>query len=147
MTKKVILKKTSKDTLAFKEGTIDDLPKMGLPQVFPTAKSKIPDKWESDVAYIICPDLKCTGFYEDNMQCLQMSDTYRSMCPYLDKAYRVHIDYWGHHIKVEINKSQWQRLSCDVCESQTFQSGNNYWRISTEDYENYMKEHPEIKRG
>jgi hypothetical protein len=146
--KKIILEKTGKDTLGFKEGTIEDLVEVAFPKVeFPKTISKIPKKWEWDIAYVICPDLKCNGFYEDNMQCIQMSDTYRSMCPHKDEAYRIHIDYWGHHIKVDINKSQWQRLSCNICETQTFQSGNQYWRISTEMYEDYIKEHKEIKQG
>jgi hypothetical protein len=129
---KVILKKTEKGTLEFKEGNIEDLVNL--------LKSKIPEPFEKNVAYIICPDLNCNGFYEDNMQCLKMSEKYGPMCPKKDEAYRIHLCYYNHHIKIPINKSQWQRLHCDECESETFQSGKNYWRISKEDYENWVKE-------
>lgn len=133
MTKKVILKKNEKGILEFKEGNIEDLIEIAFPKV----KARLPENFEKDVAYIICPDINCDGFYESYMQCLRMSDEYGKMCPKKDEAYRIHLDYYNHHIKVPINKSQWQRLECE-CGSCVFQSGVNYWRISKEDYENWV---------
>ena len=103
-------------------------------------KSKIPEPFEHDVAYIICPDLKCNGFYEPYMQCLRMSNDYEPMCPKKDEAYRIHLDYYNHHLKVPVNESQWKRLECPDCGGCVFQNGTNYWRIEKSEYEEWRKE-------
>lgn len=129
--KKLFLKKNSKGNLQLEGGTIEDLVHM--------IKSKIPEPFEKDVAYIICPEINCNGFYEDNMQCIRMSKDYGPVCPKKDEAYRIHLCYNEHHIKVPVNESQWKRLDCE-CGSCVFQSGTNYWRIAKEDYEDWVKE-------
>ena len=104
---------------------------------------------ELDACYIVCPDMKCEGFYHHDMQC-QISQTSIDlfptknfkMCPHLDTAKKVVFCANKHPMESKVNSSNWTRQDCTVdnCHSISFaKMSNRKIRISLEEYNNFLK--------
>lgn len=110
---------------------------------------KMPKFINRKYKYIICPDIKCRGWFDDYLQCEVSEATIElspekgyKMCPHLDKAKKVVFCHFGHHIESKVNSSDWQRADCedDGCYSMTFaRMSNTTIRIPLEKYEKFLK--------
>lgn len=112
-------------------------------------KFKMPTHIDTKVKYIICPDINCSGFMHDHMQC-RVSDTTIKLfpnegfktCPLLDTAKLVVFCHYGHPIEDAVNTSSWRRADCKVkdCHSSTFaRMSTTTIRIPLNKYSEFLK--------
>jgi hypothetical protein len=110
---------------------------------------QLPKEIDKDIRYIICPDLRCKGWYEKHLRCLNTkytlelfpNDGYK-LCPKIDKAKSIVFCHYGHPIEFKVNESGWTRADCDYknCYSMTFTLGSNtYIRIPLKLLNKFLK--------
>src|SRR3990167_7051183 len=99
--------------------------KMDIKTYFKWEKNKI----QLDVNYIICPDMKCKGFYEKILLCTKN-------CPKKDEGYKVIHCSEGHPNKLNLEHSILSRVDCFNCDEPIFNlMSKKFQRIKKEDYE------------
>jgi hypothetical protein len=68
---------------------------------------------QSDITYIICPDLNCDGFKEDIMRCTNKGYFDMPVCPHKEEAYKILHCHEGHPNKLSIDHGMWHRVDCE----------------------------------
>ena len=115
----------------------------------PRTKFKMPTHIDTKFKYIICPNMNCSGFMHDHLQCSISNTTIKlfpdenfKTCPHLDTAKLVVFCHYGHPIESTVNCSSWQRADCQVkdCHSSTFaRMSNTIIRIPLDKYTEFLK--------
>lgn len=112
-------------------------------------KFKMPTHIDTSFRYIICPDIKCSGFMDIDQQCRISETTIKlfpddnlKVCPHLDTAKLVVFCHYGHPIEDVVNTSSWRRTDCEVkdCHSSTFaRMSTTTIRIPLNKYAEFLK--------
>lgn len=104
----------------------------------------LPDHIDPKVRYIICPNMTCKGWYEDQLRCIK-SNWYNEstpICPHLKTAKTIVFCYYGHPIMLGVNHSSFLRVDCTHpnCGSLTFSLlSNRFYRIPLELLDEFLK--------